>query len=99
MYGTTIRSYNESKSLKHKKLNIERSSSCKSETKKAAPRKSKKEQDTRYMRLDSTKKTDNQEFENENEAFSFKELPIVSVVITVILTMMMLVMTSGFGEL
>ena len=33
------------------------------------------------------------------EAFSIKDLPIASVVVTLLLTMMLLVMTSGFGGL
>lgn len=103
MYGTTIRSYNESKNSKFKKTNVERSSSCSVNNKKITKKNSKKEQDTKYIKLDSKKNTSSfdidEENQNLNETFSFKDLPIVSVVITVIFTMMMLVMTSGFGGL
>ena len=98
MYGTTIRSYNESKNAKIKKTNVEKSSSCSVNNKKIAKKSSKKEQDTKYIKLDSQNNA-SYNVEDQNEGFSFKDLPIVSVVVTVIFTMLMLVMTSGFGGL
>jgi hypothetical protein len=98
MYGTTIRS-NENKSSKPKNNRIEKPVVAENREHKIA---SKKQQDTKYMKLNvnSQKEAYSVSEEKEvNEVFSLKDLPIASVVITVILTMMMLVLTSGFGGL
>ena len=99
MYGTTIRSY-ESKSAKPKNVRIEKPNLNENREHKLAS--GKKQQDTKYMKLNvNTEKTSYtvSEENNVNEVFSLKDLPIASVVITVVLTMMMLVLTSGFGGL
>lgn len=99
MYGTTIRSYNESKSSKPKNNRIEKPHIIDNKESKAAR---KKQQDTKYMKLNVNSNKESYsvtEETNTNEVFSLKDLPIASVVITVILTMMMLVLTSGFGGL
>ena len=100
MYGTTIKSYNINKDSKFKKAKKDKAFYNQNENKKTNKRINKKEQDTKYMKLSVG--SNNQPTDQEpmhNEGFSIKELPIASVVITVILTMMMLVMTSGFGGL
>ncbi len=99
MYGTTIRSYNESKSSKPKNNRIEKPHIIDSKERKMSY---KKQQDTKYMKLNVSSNKESysaSEDSNTNDAFSLKDLPIASVVITVILTMMMLVLTSGFGGL
>lgn len=96
MYGTTIKSY-ENKGFKNKKEKKEKTfftANDKRETKV-----SKREQDTKYMKINAYNDKGVDTEESVAEGFSIKELPIASVVITVILTMMMLVMTSGFGGL
>ena len=100
MYGTTIKSYNLNKDSKLKKARNDKAFFNQNENKKNKKRMNKKDQDTKYMKLNIG--SDNQQIEQDsihNDGFSIKELPIASVVITVILTMMMLVMTSGFGGL
>ena len=96
MYGTTIKSY-ENRGFKDKKEKKEKSFFTVNDKK--DKKLSKKEQDTKYMKINTF--SENKEVQEESvcESFSIKELPIASVVITVILTMMMLVMTSGFGGL
>lgn len=96
MYGTTIRSYNENKNTKNFKKDIQRTSSIEA---KKEPLKLKKNQDTKYMKLNNGSRENYEERSYANEGFSIKDLPIASVVITLILTMMLLVMTSGFGGL
>ena len=101
MYGTTIRSYNENKDNKFKKAKKDKAFYNLNENKKNSKKLTKKEQDTKYMKLGTPNSANNEREENmqASEGFSIKELPIASVIITVILTMMMLVMTSGFGGL
>lgn len=102
MYGTTIKSYNENKGTKlnrNKSVAPQASKSC---PKKAVKSSKKKVQDTKYMKINpQTHSPVYEEIEDNraNESFSIKDLPIASVIFTVILTMMMLVMTSGFGGL
>ena len=96
MYGTTIRSYNS----KPKNEKIEKPHVV--EGNKEHKISKKKNQDTKYMKLNVSSNKESysvSEENNTNEVFSLKDLPIASVVITVILTMMMLVLTSGFGGL
>lgn len=103
MYGTTIRSYTENKDSKYKKNTKDKAFYNLNENKKNAKKINKKDQDTKYMKINTNSKSmynvNDQEQKQVNEGFSIKDLPIASVVITVILTMMMLVMTSGFGGL
>ena len=94
MYGTTIKSY-ESKGFKNKKEKKEKSFFTVNEKKDKML--SKREQDTKYMKISTYSEKRAEVEESSSEGFSIKELPIASVVITVVLTMMMLVMTSGFG--
>ncbi len=97
MYGTTIRSFNENKEAKSKKNNGQRvvyRANSKKET-----RKNRKTIDTQYVNMDRVNSRDNVEQTEKNESFSIKDLPIASVVVTLLLTMMILVMTSGFGGL
>lgn len=95
MYGTTIRSYNENKNTINSRR--DRANTCASEQKKEA-KGNKKNQDTKYVSLNNNTRG-YEETSTYNEPFSIKDLPIASVVITLILTMMLLVMTSGFGGL
>ena len=103
MYGTTIKNYNETKGTKLNKAKREAVQVNKSSTQRVAKKSSKRVQDTKYMKINpQTNAPAYDEGENDsrvNESFSIKDLPIASVIITVILTMMMLVMTSGFGGL
>lgn len=99
MYGTTIRSFNENKEIKEKKSKKDKSFYTVNESKKDKKKLNKKDLDTKYMKINGTAMASEEEGRNANEGFSIKDLPIASVVITVILTMMMLVMTSGFGGL
>ena len=99
MYGTTIRSYNGNKGSKFRKAKKDKSFFNQTENKKVSKRLKKDEEDTRYMRLNSDSNGKGKKEQDKNDGFSIKELPIASVVVTVILTMMMLVMTSGFGGL
>lgn len=97
MYGTTIRSFNENKVAKTKKSKGTRvvyRANSKKETKK-----NKKAIDTQYVNMENVNSRDNVEEATKNESFSIKDLPIASVVVTLLLTMMILVMTSGFGGL
>ena len=95
MYGTTIRSYNENKNTINTRR--ERTNTGVNEQKKET-KGNKKNQDTKYVSLNNNTRS-YEEANTFNEAFSIKDLPIASVVITLILTMMLLVMTSGFGGL
>lgn len=95
MYGTTIKSY-ENKGFKNKKEKKEKGFFSANKKEKSV---SNKEQDTKYMKINASTEKNEVVEESVSEGFSLKELPIASVVITVILTMMMLVMTSGFGGL
>ena len=97
MYGTTIRSFNENKVAKDNKTKGQRvvyRANSKKETKK-----NKKTADTQYVSIDRVNSGENAEQVEKNESFSFKDLPIASVIVTLLLTMMLLVMTSGFGGL
>ena len=103
MYGTTIKNYNETKGTKLNKTKRDAVQTNKSGVQTVAKKSSKRVQDTKYMKINPhTNAPAYDEMENNdrlNESFSIKDLPIASVIITVILTMMMLVMTSGFGGL
>lgn len=95
MYGTTIKNYTD-KNTKMKKYQKEES--YYDYEPKKEKKKNNKPEDTKYMRIEHEISYENDDM-NAKESFSFKDLPIASVVITLILTMMMLVMTSGFGGL
>ncbi|MBO5091707.1 MAG: hypothetical protein J6C61_04430 [Clostridia bacterium] len=95
MYGTTMKNFNvnkssssrdEKKSLFGKKSNKEN-------------KKTRKEEDTRYMKLESTREmtsADAAEQQKESEVgFSRKDFPIPSVICTVLFTMLLLVLGSG----
>ena len=102
MYGTTIKSYNENKATKTNKSKNVAPQASKSGAKRIARASGKKVQDTKYVKINPQTHTpvyEEQEDNRVNEGFSIKDLPIASVIFTVILTMMMLVMTSGFGGL
>ena len=97
MYGTTIRSFNESKEAKTKKSGSTRvvyRANSKKDIKK-----NKKTVDTQYVNMDRVNSRETVEQTEKSESFSIKDLPIASVVVTLLLTMMILVMTSGFGGL
>ena len=98
MYGTTIRSFNENKDMKDKKRSKMKFFSGEANKKKEAKKLRKRDLDTQYMKLNNNVEQ-NPEDRATNESFSIKELPIASVVVTLVLTMMLLVMTSGFGGL
>lgn len=94
MYGTTIKNYTD-KNTKMKKYQKEEP--YYDYEPKKAKKTNKPNADTKYMRIEEETATN--EVESVHESFSFRDLPIASVVITLILTMMLLVMTSGFGGL
>lgn len=98
MYGTTIRSFNENKEMNNKKMRKEKTAFHSNDSKKEKKKLRKKDVDTQYMKLEDTT---NEGIEEKStiEGFSIKDLPIASVVVTLLLTMMLLVMTSGFGGL
>ena len=98
MYGTTIRSFNENKDIRNKKTKKEKSNFRLDDNKKEKKKYRKKDIDTQYMKLDEAV-SDSVEEKSTMEGFSIKDLPIASVVVTLLLTMMLLVMTSGFGGL
>lgn len=98
MYGTTIRSFNENKDIRNKKTKKEKSNFHLDDNKKEKKKFRKKDIDTQYMKLDEAV-SDSVEEKSTMEGFSIKDLPIASVVVTLLLTMMLLVMTSGFGGL
>ena len=99
MYGTTMRSFNENKGSMTKKEKRHGFFFRAKNSKKEAKKLRKREADTQYMRLNDTSCNKNEEDGVVNEGFSIKDLPIASVVVTLVLTMMLLVMTSGFGGL
>ena len=94
MYGTTMKNYNNRASVTKdvKRGWFSRKIRAK-ENKKA-----KKDEDTRYLKLESTEEVKNAnaaEYETEKPAFSKKDFPIPSVVVTVLMTMMLLVVAVG----
>ena len=99
MYGTTMRSFNENRETKMKKEKKQGFSFRVKNSKKEAKKLRKNDVDTQYMRLNDGIYNENEEEKVANEGFSIKDLPIASVVVTLVLTMMLLVMTSGFGGL
>ena len=95
MYGTTMKNYSvnkasvsqdEKRGIFSKRLSLKE-------------RKSKKEEDTRYMKLESTSEMPTTETAVETKdaetGLSKKDFPIPSVIITVLLTMMLLVVGTG----
>lgn len=95
MYGTTMKNYNVNKAsgIKGVKKSLFAKKAQVKENKK-----SKKEEDTRYMNLDSTeevKSVNEADYETEKPAFSRKDFPIPSVIVTVLMTMMLLVVGVG----
>lgn len=99
MYGTTIKSFNENKEIHTKKAKKERTFFHTGNSKKEAKKLRKKDYDTKYMKIGVNDIEENADDRVTKEAFSIKDLPIASVVVTLLLTMMLLVMTSGFGGL
>lgn len=99
MYGTTMKSFSLNQTSKNKKLKKEDISFEEKPRKRLAKKESQRVQDKKYINLNNSieKETDDEIENSFSEGFSIKDLPIASVVITIILTMMMLVMTSGFG--
>ena len=99
MYGTTMRSFNENKESKMKREKKQGFFSRAKNSKREVKKLRKNEVDTQYMRLNDSTYSESEEEKAVNEGFSIKDLPIASVVVTLVLTMMLLVMTSGFGGL
>ena len=95
MYGTTMRNYNANRAsgTKDEKKGFFSRKSMAKENKRA-----KKNEDTRYMKLEATEIAAD-EIENEvketESGFSRKDFPITSVIITVLFTMMVLIVGSG----
>ena len=95
MYGTTIRNYNANRAsgTKDEKKGFFSRKTMAKENKRA-----KKNEDTRYMKLEATEIAAD-EIENEvketESGFSRKDFPITSVIITVLFTMMVLIVGSG----
>ncbi len=94
MYGTTMKNFsvNKASASKEEKKGFF--------AKKAKEnKKSRKEEDTRYMKLESTREMPaNEAVEGQKEAesgFSRKDFPIPSVICTVLLTMLLLVLGTG----
>lgn len=96
MYGTTMKNYNVNKAsgIKDVKKSL---FSKKAQAKEH--KKSKKDEDTRYLKLDSNEEvrsvSEAEYVENEKPAFSRKDFPIPSVIVTVLMTMMLLVVAVG----
>jgi hypothetical protein len=96
MYGTTMRNYNANRAsgTKDEKRGFFSKKSIAKENKRA-----KKNEDTRYMKLESSAEIAADEIENEvkeaESTFSKKDFPITSVIITVLFTMMALIVGSG----
>ncbi len=96
MYGTTMRNYNANRAsgTKDEKKGFFSKKSIAKENKRA-----KKNEDTRYMKLESSAEIAADEIENEvketESGFSRKDFPITSVIITVLFTMMALIVGSG----
>ena len=92
MYGTTMKHYgaNRASGIKDAKKSL----FSKKTTKKA-----KKEEDTRYLNLDSSNDVNAVEYaetvESERGVFSKRDFPIPSVIVTVLMTMMLLVVAVG----
>lgn len=91
MYGTTMKHYgaNRASGIKDAKKSLF--------SKKA--KKVKKAEDTKYMSLDSSNDVNAVEYietvETDKNAFSKKDFPIPSVIVTVLMTMMLLVVAVG----
>lgn len=87
MYGTTMKSYNSSKS--HKNVDQE------------VNNKSKDTPKTRYMKINERRYDRNNTYETTatceipENGFSRKEFPIASVIFTAIATMIVLLLTTG----
>lgn len=94
MYGTTMKNYsNRASGLKDVKK-----SWFSKKTQAKENKKSKKVEDTRYLKLDSVEEVKNvneADYETEKSAFSRKDFPIPSVIVTVLMTMMLLVVAVG----
>ena len=92
MYGTTMKHYgaNRASGIKDAKKNL---------FSKKTTKKSKKDEDTRYLNLDSSNDVDAVEYaetvESDRNAFSKRDFPIPSVIATVLMTMMLLVVAVG----
>ncbi|MBQ4108406.1 MAG: hypothetical protein IJC80_03275 [Clostridia bacterium] len=95
MYGTTMRNYNANRAsgTKDEKKSVFSKKSAAKENKRA-----KKNEDTRYMKLESSAEitADEIEVKEAESGFSRKDFPIASVIVTVLLTMMVLILGSGF---
>ena len=95
MYGTTMRNYNANRAsgTKDEKKGFFSRKTIAKENKRA-----KKNEDTRYMKLEASEIAAD-EIENEvketESGFSRKDFPITSVIITVLFTMMVLIVGSG----
>ena len=95
MYGTTMRNYNANRAsgTKDEKKGFFSRKTMAKENKRA-----KKNEDTRYMKLEASEIAAD-EIENEvketESGFSRKDFPITSVIITVLFTMMVLIVGSG----
>ena len=95
MYGTTMRNYNANRAsgTKDEKKGFFSRKTMAKENKRA-----KKNEDTRYMKLEASEIVAD-EIENEvketESGFSRKDFPITSVIITVLFTMMVLIVGSG----
>ena len=96
MYGTTIKNYTD-KNTKMKKY--QKDEPYYDYAPKKEKTKANRPQDTKYMKIENESPNIIESERGKTESFSFRDLPIASVVITLILTMMLLVMTSGFGGL
>ncbi len=96
MYGTTIKNYTD-KNTKMKKY--QKDEPYYDYAPKKEKTKANKPEDTKYMKIEQESSYKIECEREATESFSFRDLPIASVVITLILTMMLLVMTSGFGGL
>ena len=98
MYGTTMKSFNMTSGtgIRTRKSTVSAQETSK---KKLSKKEMRKNQDTRYVNINESVDKSSEVAAEESAAsgFSLRELPIAQVVVTVVLTMMILVMMSGFG--
>ncbi len=91
MYGTTMKNYSSSKSVKEEKKSLY--------TKKASKVRREEAPKTRYMKITERriepKKEQTASYDSIKDSFSKKEFPIASVIFTAIATMVLLLLTTG----
>ena len=96
MYGTTMKNYGVNKASRFKD---EKRSLFAKKAQVKENKKNKKEEDTKYLKLDSADDikcvSEREHVEAQKPTFSRKDFPIPSVIVTVLMTMMLLVVAVG----